>query len=65
VSDLYCPGYSSRQPLSKDSKLAKAASRYQVDAAKLAGEVRMELSKKKAKGEANNPVKAAKPAKQK
>jgi hypothetical protein len=59
------PGHSPRQPLAKDSNLAKAASRYQVDAAKLAGEVRMELSKKKAKGEANNPVKAAKPAKQK
>ena len=47
ASDLYCPGYNPRQPLSKDSNLAQAAARYKVDTAKLASEVKAELSKKK------------------
>lgn len=51
ASDLYCPGYDPRQPLSKDSNLARTATRYKVDAAKLASEVKAELSKKK-----DNPV---------
>jgi ParB family chromosome partitioning protein len=46
VSDLYCPGYNLSQALSKDSNLARTALRYKVDAAKLAAEVREELSKK-------------------
>ena len=45
ASDLYCPGYNPRQPLSKDSNLAQAAARYKVDTAKLAAEVRAELAK--------------------
>jgi len=49
ASDLYCPGYNPRQPLSKDSNLAQAAARYKVDTAKLASEVKAELPKKKEK----------------
>jgi ParB family chromosome partitioning protein len=49
ASDLYCPGYNPRQPLSKDSNLAQAAARYKVDIPKLASDVKAELSKKKDK----------------
>jgi ParB family transcriptional regulator, chromosome partitioning protein len=47
VSDLYCPGYDSRQSLAKDSNLARAAVRYKIDLAKIAATVRAELTKKK------------------
>ena len=50
VSDLYCPGYNPRQPLAKDSNLARAAARYKIDMAKLGTHVRQELSKKSVKG---------------
>lgn len=50
VSDLYCPGYDPKQALAKDSNLAKTAARYKIDTAKLASEVRIELSAKKGKG---------------
>jgi len=56
VSDLYCPGYNPRQPLAKDSNLAQAASRYKIDTAKLAAEVRSELSKTKEKSEAGSAL---------
>lgn len=49
VSDLYCPGYNPRQPLAKDSNLARAAARYKIDIARLGTHVRQELSKKAAK----------------
>jgi ParB family chromosome partitioning protein len=49
ASDLYCPGYNPRQPLSKDANLALAAARYKVDIVKLASEVKTDLSKKKDK----------------
>jgi len=49
VSDLYCPGYNPRQPLAKDSNLARTAGRYKVDSAKLATTVRAEVSKAKNK----------------
>jgi len=49
ASDLYCPGYNPRQPLGKDTNLAQVAARYKVDTAKLASEVRTELSRKKEK----------------
>ncbi len=66
VSELYCPGYNPRQPLAKDSNLAQAASRYKIDTAKLATEVRTELSKKKEQSEAGKtPAKGDKPAKRK
>jgi hypothetical protein len=45
VSDLYCPGFNPRESLAKDSNLARTAARYKIDAAKIAGEVRTELSK--------------------
>jgi ParB family transcriptional regulator, chromosome partitioning protein len=50
VSDLYCPGYDPKQALAKDSNLARTAARYKIDTAKLASEVRIELSAKKEKG---------------
>jgi hypothetical protein len=66
VSDLYCPGYNPRQQLSRDSNLAQVASRYKIDAAKIAAAVRIELSKKKEKREDRNiSPKAKKPAKRK
>lgn len=66
VSDLYCPGYNSRQSLAKDSNLAQAASRYKIDTTKLAAEVRAELAKKKERAETRStPVKTEKPAKRK
>lgn len=49
VSDLYCPGYNPRQPLAKDSNLARAAARYKIDVAKLGTNARLELSKKAVK----------------
>ncbi len=62
VSDLYCPGYNPRQILAKDSNLARAATRYRIDAARLAVEARSELSAKKEKGESGKtPTKAPKP----
>ncbi len=45
VSDLYCPGYNPKQPLAKDSNLGHAASRYKIDAERIAAAVRLELSK--------------------
>ena len=54
VSDLYCPGYNPRQPLAKDSNLARTASRYKIDTAKLAATVRAELSKPTKKLTAKN-----------
>ena len=48
VSDLYCPGYNPRQPLEKNSNLARVAARYKVDSAKIATAVRAELSRKSA-----------------
>ena len=45
VSDLYCPGFNPRQSLGRDANLARTAARYKIDAAKIAAEVRAELSK--------------------
>ena len=47
VSDLYCPGYNPRQPLEKNSNLARTATRYKVDSTKIAAAVQAELSKAK------------------
>ena len=49
VSDLYCPGYDARQQLAKDSKLARAATRYKIDSAKITAAVRAEFGKNAAK----------------
>ncbi len=46
VSDLHCPGYNPR-PLEKDSNLARTAARYKVNSAKIAVNVRTDLSKPK------------------
>jgi ParB family transcriptional regulator, chromosome partitioning protein len=45
VSDLYCPGHNPREPLAKDSNLARTALRYKIDATKLASEVRNRSTK--------------------
>ena len=49
VSDLYCPGYNPRQPLAKNSNLARTAARNKIDSAKISAAVRAELSKAKSK----------------
>src|SRR5437867_5895858 len=43
ASDLYCPGYNTRQSLAKDSNLARTAARYKVDSTKIATTVRADL----------------------
>jgi ParB family transcriptional regulator, chromosome partitioning protein len=50
VPDLYCPGYSSAETLSKESNLMRTAVRYKVDASKVTAEVKVELSKKRKGG---------------
>ncbi|HYW38268.1 MAG TPA: ParB/RepB/Spo0J family partition protein [Terriglobales bacterium] len=45
VSDLYCPGYNSRQALGKDSNLARTALRYKIDSVKVSATVQEEVSK--------------------
>jgi hypothetical protein len=45
VPDLYCPGYSSAEALSKDANLMRTAVRYRVDASKITAKVTAELSK--------------------
>ncbi len=51
VSDLYCPGYNPKQSLEKDSNLARTATRYKVDSAKIAAGARAELSKARVNGD--------------
>ena len=50
VPDLYCPGYSPAETLSKKADLMRAAARYKVDAAKIAAAVTAELSAKRKTG---------------
>jgi hypothetical protein len=49
VSDLYCLGYNPQQSLAKNSNLARAASQYDVDSAKITAAIRTELTKAKPK----------------
>ncbi|MHB8413006.1 MAG: ParB/RepB/Spo0J family partition protein [Candidatus Acidiferrales bacterium] len=56
VSDLYCPGYNLKQPLAKDSNLARAAARYKVDSARITGVIRTELTKAKDKLPTQKPA---------
>jgi hypothetical protein len=49
VSDLHCPGYNPRQPLEKNSNLARTAVRYKVACATITTVVRCELTKPKNK----------------
>jgi hypothetical protein len=57
VSDLYYSGFGGSEALSKESNLAQAASRYNVSAAKIAADVKTELSTKRkgAKSKAHTP----------
>jgi ParB family transcriptional regulator, chromosome partitioning protein len=52
VPDLYCPGYSSADTLSKESNLMRTAARYKVDASKITATVTAELSAKRKVGKA-------------
>ncbi len=52
VPDLYCPGYSSAETLSKEASLMRTAVRYKVDASKITAIVTAELSKKRNGGKA-------------
>jgi len=50
VPDLYCPGYSSAETLSKEANLMRTAVRYKVDASKITADVTAELSAKGKRG---------------
>ncbi len=47
VPDLYCPGYSSAETLSKEANLTRTAVRYKVDASKVTTQVTADLSAKR------------------
>lgn len=47
VLDLYCPGFSSAEALSKEANLVRTAVRYKVDASKMTARVTAELSTKR------------------
>ena len=58
VPDLYCPGYSSAETLSKDANLMRTAVRYKLDASKITAKVTAELSKpKRGKGRRRSAAK--------
>jgi hypothetical protein len=50
TADLYCPGYSSAEVLSKETNLMRTAVRYKVDASKITNSVNAELSKRRKGG---------------
>ena len=54
VSDLYCPGFNPRQSVEKNSNLARTASRYKLDSAKIAHAVRAELPRPKSRAKGKN-----------
>jgi len=54
VPDLYCPGYSSAETLSKEANLMRTAVRYRVNASKIGTRVLAELSKKRKNGKARS-----------
>ena len=59
VSDLYCPGYNPRQPLEKDSNLARTAARYKVDSVRTVATVatvRAERTKREPKAKGRTSV---------
>jgi len=47
VPDLYCPGYSSAETLSKEANLMRTAVRFKVDASKVTTQVAAALSAKR------------------
>jgi len=53
VPDLYCPGYSSADALSKEANLMKSAGRCRVDASKITATVTAELSRKRKHSDRN------------
>ncbi len=53
VPDLYCPGYSSAETLSREANLMKACARYKVDASKVTAKVAAELSRKRKRPNGN------------
>jgi len=54
VPDLYCPGYSSAEALSKEANLMRTAMRYKVDASTITSKVAAELSAKRKGGKAQS-----------
>ncbi len=52
VPDLYCPGYSSAETLSREASLMGTAVRYKVDYSKITARVTAELSKRRKGGKA-------------
>ena len=54
VPDLYCPGYSPSEILSKEANLMRTAARYKVDAANITAAVTAELSAKRKTGKAQS-----------
>jgi len=54
VPDLYCPGYSSAENLSKEANLMRTAARYRVDVSKTTAVVTTELSAKRKGGKAKS-----------
>jgi len=50
VPDLYCPGYSSAETLSKEANLMRTAHRYKVDVTKITARVAAEASAKRRGG---------------
>lgn len=55
VSDLYCPGFNPRESLAKNANLGRTAARYEIDAVKIAAEIRTELSKNANKKGSDKP----------
>jgi hypothetical protein len=47
IPELYCPGYSSAETLSKEANLMRTAVRYKVDSSKVTARVAAELSRKR------------------
>ena len=60
VPDLYCPGYSSAETLSKEANLMRTAVRYKVDASKITADVTAELSAKGKRGKISERGSSAK-----
>jgi hypothetical protein len=64
VSELYCPGYNPKQPLERNSNLARTAARYKVDVAKALTAITSELSLKSSNFKNNtNPRKRSRSTK--
>jgi len=60
VPDVYCPGYSSAEALSKEANLMRTALRYKVDASGITAGVTSELSAKGKRGKSRERGSSAK-----